>query len=158
MSVSSDSATPNTPDGSATFTLRFDADTELTGYMKLRLWISSDASDDLDLFVGIRKFDRRGKELHFPDFNHIEHGLVARGWQWASHRELDEKRSTPSSRGSSISAPSSSSRANRAGRNRDLAVEHAVPQGRGPAVDRARRGFQSTPNQTRYRSSTDASR
>jgi hypothetical protein len=33
--------------------------------------------------------------LHFPDFNHIEHGLVARGWQWASHRELDEKRSTP---------------------------------------------------------------
>ena len=95
MSVSYDSATPNTPDGSATFTLRFDADTELTGYMKLRLWISSDASDDLDLFVGIRKFDRRGKELHFPDFNHIEHGLVARGWQRASHRELDEKRSTP---------------------------------------------------------------
>src|SRR4029077_8530283 len=95
MSVSYDSATPNTPDGSATFTLRFDADTELTGYMKLSLWISSDASDDLDLFVGIRKFDRRGKELHFPDFNHIEHGLVARGWQRASYRELDEKRSTP---------------------------------------------------------------
>jgi uncharacterized protein len=94
-SVSYDSAAPNTPDGSATFGLCFDESTELTGYMKLRLWISCDAKDDLDLFIGIRKFDRRGVELHFPDFNHIEHGLVARGWQRASHRELDEKRSTP---------------------------------------------------------------
>jgi hypothetical protein len=38
--------------------------------------------------------------------------------------------------------PQARARRNRAGRNRDLAVEHAVPQGRGPAVDRARRGFQ----------------
>ena len=63
--------------------------------MKLRLWVSCDAGDDLDLFVGLRKFDRRGHELHFPDFNHIEHGLVAKGWLRASHRELDEQRSTP---------------------------------------------------------------
>jgi predicted acyl esterase len=75
--------------------LRFDEDAELTGYMKLKLWVSCDENDDLDLFVGIRKFDRWGGELHFPDFNHIEHGLVARGWLRASHRELDEQRSTP---------------------------------------------------------------
>ena len=95
MSTSYNSTAPNTPDGSASFALRFDEDTELTGYMKLKLWVSCDASDDLDLFVGIRKFDRRGNELHFPDFNHIEHGLVAKGWLRASHRELDDKRSTP---------------------------------------------------------------
>ncbi len=86
---------PTRPTAARSFALRFDEDTELTGYMKLRLWVSCDASDDLDLFVGIRKFDRRGNELHFPDFNHIEHGLVAKGWLRASHRELDDKRSTP---------------------------------------------------------------
>jgi predicted acyl esterase len=111
--------------------LRFDADTELTGYMKLRLWISCDANDDLDLFVGIRKFDRRGVELHFPDFNHIEHGLVARGWQRASHRELDEKRSTPYQPWLK--------------HQRTLKLkpgEHAVPPRRDPAADRAGRRLQ----------------
>jgi predicted acyl esterase len=94
-SASYDSTVPNTAGGSAVFTHRFDGDTELTGTMKLKLWVSTDGDDDLDLFVGIRKRDRRGKELHFADFNHIEHGLVARGWLRASHRELDEARSTP---------------------------------------------------------------
>jgi uncharacterized protein len=89
-----DSGAANADGGRAVFAMRFDKDTELTGYMKLRLWVSADASD-MDLFVGIRKFDRRGRELHFPDFNHIEHGLVARGWLRVSHRELDENRSTP---------------------------------------------------------------
>jgi len=94
-SVVYDATAPNTAVGSAVFRHRFDADSELTGYMKLKLWVAADGADDLDLFVGIRKFDRRGKELHFPDFNHIEHGLVARGWLRASHRELDLERSTP---------------------------------------------------------------
>jgi predicted acyl esterase len=92
--VTYDSTAPNTDGGSARFTIRFAEDTELTGYMKLKLWVSTD-DDDMDLFVGIKKFDRRGKELHFPDFNHIEHGRVARGWLRVSHRELDEARSTP---------------------------------------------------------------
>ncbi len=39
------------------------------------------------------------REMHFPDFNHIENGLVARGWLRVSHRELDEARSTPASPG-----------------------------------------------------------
>jgi predicted acyl esterase len=82
-------------EGRALFTHRFDADTELTGYMKLKLWVSADASDDLDLFIGIHKLDRRGKEIHFGDFNHIENGRVASGWLRVSHRELDPKRSTP---------------------------------------------------------------
>jgi predicted acyl esterase len=90
-----DSTAPNTDEGRAVFTLRFDHDTELTGYIKLRLWVAAETADDLDLFVGIRKLDRRGRELHFPDFNHIENGLVARGWLRVSHRELDPIRSTP---------------------------------------------------------------
>jgi len=63
--------------------------------MKLKLWVSAEGSDDMDLFIGIKKLDRRGKEVLFPDLNHIEHGQVATGWLRVSHRELDEKRSTP---------------------------------------------------------------
>ncbi len=82
-------------DGAAKFRYIFDAETEITGYMKLKLWVSTDQGDDLDLFVGIHKLDRRGKEVYFADFNHIENGRVASGWLRVSHRELDETRSTP---------------------------------------------------------------
>ncbi|MFM9966935.1 MAG: CocE/NonD family hydrolase [Burkholderiales bacterium] len=77
------------------FKFKFERDTELTGNMKLKLWVSAEGSDDMDLFVGIKKLDRRGKEVNFPDLNHIEHGHVAPGWLRVSHRELDEARSTP---------------------------------------------------------------
>ena len=77
------------------FRMTFKEDTELTGYMKLKLWVSARGSDDMDLFVGIKKFDRRGYEVKLPDFNHIEHGHVANGWLRVSHRELDEERTTP---------------------------------------------------------------
>jgi len=77
------------------FVFKFDHDTELTGNMKLRLWVSAEGSDDIDLFIGVKKRDRRGNEVHFPDLNHIEHGHVASGWLRVSHRELDEGRSTP---------------------------------------------------------------
>jgi putative CocE/NonD family hydrolase len=77
------------------FKLTFKEDTELTGYMKLKLWVSADGSDDMDLFVGVKKFDKRGNEVHMPDFNHIEHGQIATGWLRVSHRELDPEKSTP---------------------------------------------------------------
>ena len=88
------STSPNTIEGRVLFRCTFERDTEITGYMKLKLWVSAEAADDMDLFVGIRKYDRRDQEVHFPDFNHIEHGLVARGWLRVSHRELDSLRST----------------------------------------------------------------
>jgi len=81
--------------GRAVFVHRFDRGTELTGYMKLKLWVSTDSSDDMDLFIGVHKLDRRGVEVHLPDFNHIENGRVASGWLRVSHRELDERCSTP---------------------------------------------------------------
>jgi len=89
-----DSEAPNTAAGQVRFTRRFDRDTELTGYMKLKLWVAADDADDMDLFVGIKKLDRRGKEVPFPDLNHIENGRVAKGLLRVSARELDETRST----------------------------------------------------------------
>ncbi len=73
----------------------FNEDTELTGNMKLKLWVSAEEADDMDLFVGIKKINKQGEEVNFPDFNHIEHGQVASGWLRVSHRELDSEKSTP---------------------------------------------------------------
>ena len=56
------------------FTMTFQENTELTGYMKLRLWVATNDTDDMDLFVGVKKYDRRGNEVYLPDFNHIENG------------------------------------------------------------------------------------
>ncbi len=94
--ISYDSLAENLGAGGVVFTHVFDERTELTGYMKLKLWVSTDAGDDLDLFVGLHKLDRNGDELYFPDFNNIETGRVATGWLRVSHRELDPERSSPS--------------------------------------------------------------
>ncbi|EAQ29214.1 hypothetical protein NAP1_00540 [Erythrobacter sp. NAP1] len=81
--------------GSRTFDLIFDEDTELTGNMKLKLWVSVDEGDDMDLFIGVRKLDRQGREVHFFAKTGYIKGPVAMGWLRASQRELDETRSTP---------------------------------------------------------------
>ncbi|MYZ49496.1 CocE/NonD family hydrolase [Propylenella binzhouense] len=77
------------------FRYRFAERTELVGHAKLRLWVSAAAADDMDLHVALKKFDRHGHEVFFPDFQHYEQGVAAAGWLRASHRELDEARSTP---------------------------------------------------------------
>ncbi|MEK4347813.1 CocE/NonD family hydrolase C-terminal non-catalytic domain-containing protein [Paenibacillus sp. FSL P4-0184] len=77
------------------FKFTADEDMELTGNMKLKLWVSTDDADDMDLFVGIKKFDRRGNEVYLPDFNHLENGQVASGCLRVSHRELDPVKSAP---------------------------------------------------------------
>ena len=48
------------PADRAQFDITFERDTGLTGYMKLRLFVSTDASDDLDIFVGTDKLDKNG--------------------------------------------------------------------------------------------------
>jgi predicted acyl esterase len=79
----------------ATFTHRFAHDTELTGYSKLKLWVSTDGSDDADLFVAVQKLDVNGTVINFPYFTLQNDGQATHGWQRVSHRELDELRSTP---------------------------------------------------------------
>jgi predicted acyl esterase len=78
----------------ARFDITFAAPTELTGHMKLRLYMSAEGADDLDVFVGLQKLDRSGAVVHFPYYAQFEDGPVALGWLRASHRELDPARST----------------------------------------------------------------
>jgi predicted acyl esterase len=62
--------------------------------MKLRLWVEADGSDDMDLFVAIQKLDGKGNLLPTMVLGKPHPG--ASGLLRASHRELDESKSTPS--------------------------------------------------------------
>jgi len=79
----------------AQFTYTFSEPTELTGHMKLKLWMSTDGADDMDIFIAIQKLDKAGKIVPFAYYAQFEDGPVALGWLRASHRELDEENSTP---------------------------------------------------------------
>jgi putative CocE/NonD family hydrolase len=80
--------------GEATFAIRFDEDTELVGYWKLRLWVEAEGADDMDLFVSVQKLDQQGDPLSIKIYG-LPHSGVS-GILRISHRELDEARSTPS--------------------------------------------------------------
>lgn len=86
---------PDAADGRAVFDLRFATRTEITGYAKLRLWVETDEGEDMDLFVALQKLDREDRQVPFPYWSMMDDGQVALGWLRASHRELDEERSTP---------------------------------------------------------------
>ncbi|MBF8269855.1 MAG: hypothetical protein HW386_1564 [Gammaproteobacteria bacterium] len=79
----------------AQFDYQFSADTELTGHMKLRLWVTTDGADDMDIFVAIQKYDQAGDQVPFVFYSLYDNGPVALGWLRASHRALDATRSTP---------------------------------------------------------------
>jgi len=78
----------------AQFDLAFEKSTELIGHMKLRLWMAPDGADDMDVFVAIQKLDSAGNLVPFAFWSHFDDGPVALGWLRASHRELDEMKST----------------------------------------------------------------
>jgi uncharacterized protein len=82
--------------GHATFSLRFSQPVELTGEAKLRVWVSTSDGDDLDLFVVLKKFDARGREVFFSGYNGYRKDAVAKGWLRVSHCALDPSRSRPS--------------------------------------------------------------
>jgi predicted acyl esterase len=86
---------PLAADGQATFDIRFDADTEITGHAKLKLWIEADGANDMDLFVALQKLDADGNEVPFTFYAMFDDGPLALGWLRASHRALDEAKSTP---------------------------------------------------------------
>ena len=74
-------AGPESPAGPAkraTFEIEFSEDTELTGHMSLRLWVSADASDDLDLFVALEKIDASGNLVPFPS----SATMTTARWRW----------------------------------------------------------------------------
>ena len=83
--------------GSLTFSMRFDEDTEITGYMKLRLWVEARGNptpDDMAVFVGIDKLDESAKPVRFYGAVGNHNDTLARGLIRASRRELDEVLST----------------------------------------------------------------
>lgn len=79
-------------EGVVTFDMVFDEDTEVTGYMKLRLYVQADGHDDMDLFINIQKADEDGNWL--PTYILGEPHPGTWGKMRVSHRELDEKLST----------------------------------------------------------------
>jgi hypothetical protein len=71
----------------------FRSETELTGPISLRLFVSSE-TDDADIFAVVRVFDPDGNEVTFQGA--IDpHTPVAQGWLRASHRRLDPELSLP---------------------------------------------------------------
>ena len=81
------------PEGDITFTTApFLHDTEVTGPLALKLWISSTAQD-MDLFVTMRNLDANGNEVCGIG-GQGEPVAVAVGWLRASQRKLDPQRST----------------------------------------------------------------
>ena len=67
-------------------------DTELAGYMKLGLWISS-TSTDMDIFATLRVMDENGKDVLYHSTT-SQVSPVTLGFLKVSHRKLDPARST----------------------------------------------------------------
>jgi predicted acyl esterase len=65
----------------------FDTETEITGPLSARLWVSS-TTEDADLFLVLRLFDPQGEEVTFQGALD-PHTPLAHGWLRVSHRELD---------------------------------------------------------------------
>ncbi len=74
------------------FDYRFEEDTELTGYMKLRLYVEADGYDDMDLFINVQKLSTKGEFLPITLFGEPHPGVW--GKMRVSRRKLDEKLST----------------------------------------------------------------
>ncbi len=87
--------------GDLRFEHRFETDTELTGYMKLKLWVEARPSpasaahpDDMTLFICVDKIDRAGQRVPFFGSVGNFEDAVARGLISVSRRALDKERSS----------------------------------------------------------------
>lgn len=76
------------------FDYTFTSPVDVIGGMKLRLWVEADGSDDMDMYVAIKKIDRDGNTVDFPFANVLEQGPTALGWLRVSHRSVDSDRSS----------------------------------------------------------------
>jgi len=74
-------------------TAPFAKETEITGPLKAKLFVSSSTAD-MDLFVDIRQLDATGREVTV-ETTYAAAGPIAKGWLRASHRKTDPVRSLP---------------------------------------------------------------
>lgn len=77
-------------DNKVTYRYRMDKPTEITGYMKLHLWVSAPDHDDMDLAVRVEKLSKDGQPL--PD--RAGNRIVATGQLRVSMCQLDTLRTT----------------------------------------------------------------
>jgi hypothetical protein len=80
--------------GEVSLDYHFDEPVDVLGGMRLRLWVSAEGSDDMDLYIAVKKLDPDGEIIAFPFANVLEHGPLALGWLRVSHRAIDPERST----------------------------------------------------------------
>ena len=81
----------NSADAATSFVMTFDKDTELTGYMKLHMYVEADGADDMELQVQVEKLDAQGRPI--PD-KVTRMPITAEGYLRVSQRALDEEKST----------------------------------------------------------------
>jgi predicted acyl esterase len=67
-------------------------ETEICGFVTLRLWVSS-STTDMDIFATLRVFAPDGQEVVFVGAH--EPTTMTKGWLRASHRKIDPERSLP---------------------------------------------------------------
>lgn len=79
--------------GEVNFSYTFNEETELTGYMKLRLFVEARGHDDMCIFVNVKKDSTLGEELPIKVLE-TENHPGAWGKLRVSRRHLDEKEST----------------------------------------------------------------
>ena len=75
-----------------TFDVKFDEETEITGYMKLRLYVECRGYHNMDLFVWVKKLGQKGE--YIPIYCMEEPYRGAWGYFRCSRRELDPRWST----------------------------------------------------------------
>jgi len=87
--------------GKATFNFRFNEDTELSGYMKLRVWVEArpkkptdPSPNDMVMFTAVNKLNPAGKTVNFYGSVGNTKDMITRGWLKVSRRELDPDEST----------------------------------------------------------------
>jgi hypothetical protein len=87
--------------GKALFSFKFTKNTELSGYMTLRVWVEARpekageiSPDDMALFIAVNKLDRDGNTVRFNGSVGNSKDMVTRGCSKVSRRELDSVEST----------------------------------------------------------------
>lgn len=83
-------------DGRIELRHRFARDTEINGYMKLRLWVEARGSDDMELAISVEKRSADGKPIVRSLGEGARGAVSASGQLRVSQRALDPRRSTPS--------------------------------------------------------------
>lgn len=90
--IAIDSYDSETSENYLQYKMKMDRDTEITGYMKLHLWVSAPDNDDMDLAVKVEKLSKEGKQI----LDKTGNPTVATGFLRVSMRNIDEKKSTES--------------------------------------------------------------